>query len=128
MICLGVGCSGPVQINDRFAAAQGLSRSLVKGVDFTHVIYTAGNGEGSVWHIYIEGDGQPWQGRYSVAHDPTSAMPLMLRLMQQDSAPRIYLGRPCYQGLADEAACKPWVWTHGRYSEAVISSMQVALE
>ncbi|MEN8177805.1 MAG: alpha/beta hydrolase [Pseudomonadota bacterium] len=125
---LVVGCAGPVELNDRFAATQGLSRSLVRGADFSHVIYAAANGEDSVWHIYIEGDGQPWQSRTSVAHDPTSPMPLMLRLMQQDAAPRIYLGRPCYQGMAIEAACKPWVWTHGRYSEPVVSSMQAALD
>jgi pimeloyl-ACP methyl ester carboxylesterase len=110
------------------AANQGLSRSLVQGEDFTHVVYADSQGEGSVWHLYIEGDGQPWLGRHSVAPDPTAARPLMLRLMQQDAAPRIYLGRPCYLGMASEAACKPWVWTHGRYSQQVVSSLQAAIE
>jgi len=127
VICLLTACASPVAINDRFAAEQGLDRSLVSGAGFSHVVYTQSAGLGSVWHIYIEGDGQPWQSRYQVAHDPTAAMPLLLRLMQQDAAPRIYLGRPCYQGMVAEAACKPWVWTHGRYSEAVIASLQLAL-
>ena len=126
--CVLVACASPVEINDRFAAAQGFSRSVVRGAGFSHVVYTTSTGEGSAWHIYIEGDGRPWQSRYSVAHDPTSAMPLMLRLMQQDAAPSIYLGRPCYQGMAEETDCKPWAWTHGRYSEQVVSSMQAALE
>ncbi len=125
--CLVVGCASPVAINDRFAAENGYIRSVVEGVDFSHVIYTAPQGAGSVWHIYIEGDGQPWQSRTSVAHDPTSAKPLMLRLMQQDTAPRLYLGRPCYLGMVSETACKPWVWTHGRYSEPVVSSMRAVL-
>lgn len=79
------------------------------------------------WHIYIEGDGRPWESRYKVSPDPTIAKPLMLRLMQKESASVIYLGRPCYLGLAGEAACEPYVWTHGRYSEQVVSSMADAL-
>ena len=125
--CLINACAAPAELNDRFALAQGLERSLVRGAGFTHVVYTASSGEGSVWHIYIEGDGQPWQSRTSVAYDPTTEVPLMIRLMQQDAAPRSYLGRPCYQGMVDEAACRPWVWTHGRYSELVVASMQSAL-
>ena len=123
-----IGCAVPVAINDDYAARQGWPRCLVKGKDFTHVVYTAAAGEGAVWHVYIEGDGEPWQSRTSVARDPTQARPLMLRLMRQDAAPRLYLGRPCYLGMAPEPVCRPWVWTHGRYSEPVVSSMQRALE
>lgn len=123
-----MGCAGSVEINDRFAISQGYQRSVVMGSGFTHVIYTDNVGVNSLWHIYIEGDGIPWQGRYRIAHDPSTAMPLMLRLMQQDASPLIYLGRPCYLGMVNEAACKPWFWTHGRYSEQVVSSMQIVLE
>lgn len=122
------GCVSPTKVNDNLAKAQGLSRSLIRGTDFTHVVYTDSKGEGSVWHLYLEGDGRPWWGRHAVAPDPTTVRPLMLRLMQQDAAPRLYLGRPCYLGMAAETACKPWVWTHGRYSQQVVSSLQAVIE
>ena len=52
----------------------------------------------------------------------------MLQMMARDAAPAIYLGRPCYHGTVSEASCRPWVWTHGRYSESVVASMAAALE
>ena len=122
------GCAGPVKLSDDLAAGQGLQRSAIQGTDFSHVIYSRADGRGSVWHVYIEGDGKPWWGRYIVAPDPTSDKPLMLRLMQQDAAPQLYLGRPCYLGMVTDPACKPWIWTHGRYSDQVVSSMRAALE
>jgi hypothetical protein len=128
ILWLLAGCATSLEVNERIARAQGLSRAVIEGSDFSHVVYIEPVGEGSLWHIYIEGDGRPWRSRYSVAPDPTAPRPLMLRLMQQDAAPRIYLGRPCYQGMVNDPACNPWVWTHGRYSEPVVSSMQSVLE
>jgi hypothetical protein len=51
----------------------------------------------------------------------------MLRLMALDSAPSVYLGRPCYFGLAETPPCSPEFWTTARYSELVVASMQAAL-
>ena len=48
--------------------------------------------------------------------------------MAKDKSPSIYLGRPCYFGLATSPNCTPAVWTHDRYSEKVVASMQAALE
>lgn len=47
--------------------------------------------------------------------------------MASDPSPSVYLGRPCYHGLADSPPCSSVVWTSERYSEAVVSSMAAAL-
>jgi pimeloyl-ACP methyl ester carboxylesterase len=76
-------------------------------------------------HVYLEGDGRPWRYGYP-ARDPTAKLALALELMAQDSAPAFYLGRPCYMGM-HETACRPELWTDGRYSETVVNSMVAAL-
>ncbi|MCF6255506.1 MAG: alpha/beta hydrolase [Gammaproteobacteria bacterium] len=132
---LSCACTTPTMRNDAFAAASGFTRQVVPGAGFSHLIYIAENGaknrtetrKDNVWHIYIEGDGVPWVRRQIIAADPTPSEPLMLQLMVQDSHPAIYLGRPCYFGMARDSACNPWVWTHGRYSEQVVESMRAAL-
>ncbi|WP_111641882.1 alpha/beta fold hydrolase [Marinimicrobium alkaliphilum] len=90
-------------------------------------------GEGSDrLHIYIEGDGIAWVGRYFVARDPTPENGLSLRLMRRDTrADALYLGRPCQFnqprfGL-DDRHCHPGDWASGRYSERVVASMTDAL-
>jgi len=113
--------------NDRYAKANGFSKHEIMGTDFTHVVYLNRLRGQSHWHVYIDGDGRPWRGRYVISPDPTTANPLMLRLMAKDASPSIYLGRPCYHGMVSESACQAWVWTHGRYSEAVVTSMAAAL-
>lgn len=123
-----MGCSGPAVRNERYALSHGFTQLEIKGGDFTHTVYLNSQRHHSRWHVYIEGDGSPWSGRYTIMPDPTTDKPLMLRLMVKDASPAIYLGRPCYHGRVDEAACQPWVWTHGRYSEAVVASMAAALE
>lgn len=128
LLFLTLGCSSPAVRNERYAISQGFTHLDIRGGDFTHTVYLNRQREHSLWHVYIGGDGSPWSGRYTIAPDPTVDRPLMLRLMVKDSSPAIYLGRPCYQGMVDEAACRPWVWTHGRYSEAVVASMAAALE
>ncbi len=129
---LSGACTTPAARNDSFAAASGFTRQIVTGADFSHLVFMANKradtrNEKSLWHVYIEGDGTPWVRRHVVATDPTSAEPLMLQLMAQDSHPAIYLGRPCYHGMLRDPACNPWLWTYGRYSEQVVESMSAAL-
>jgi pimeloyl-ACP methyl ester carboxylesterase len=81
-----------------------------------------------VLHIYLEGDGRPWRNRYTVNTDPTPHTPLMPALMAQDSAPKLFLGRPCYHGLAATPGCAPQHWTQGRYGEPVVASLAAALQ
>ncbi len=125
-------CTTPAARNDSLAAANGFTRQIVTGTDFSHLVFMANQRVDTyrkkpVWHVYIEGDGTPWIRRRVVATDPTSAEPLMLQLMAQDSHPLVYLGRPCYHGMATDPACNPWLWTYGRYSEQVVESMSAAL-
>ena len=78
-------------------------------------------------HVYIEGDGTPWQqGRYP-AKDPSPRRALAMELMALDPSPAIYLGRPCYFGLATSDNCGPLEWTARRYSPEVIDSMSASI-
>ena len=78
-------------------------------------------------HVYLEGDGSPWIRNRYIASDPTSRNPIALKLMAQDPAPSLYLGRPCYLGTFANEACSPQLWTMARYGDRVLSSMEAAL-
>jgi pimeloyl-ACP methyl ester carboxylesterase len=78
-------------------------------------------------HVYIEGDGTPWVDGTQVAANPTVRQAIALHLMRRDPAFSIYVGRPCYSGLAASEGCSPALWTSARYSAAVVSSMRVVV-
>lgn len=102
---------------------------IVLGTRFRHLVYTKGDlGSADRIHVYLDGDGLPWRSRHRIASDPTPRNPLALRLMALDPTPSIYVGRPCYFGLATSDACNPWLWTHGRYGPEVVDSMTRAIE
>ena len=124
---MAVGCSSPTARVDRLAVHSGLSRSIVLGAPFNHVVYFKAGSPSSQLHVYVEHDGIPWLNRRTVSSDPTPRDPIMLKLMMLDPAPAVYLGRPCYFGLASEPACEPRWWTSGRYSERIVDSMAAAL-
>jgi len=89
------------------------------------------NGTQPRLHVYIEGDGIPFENRFQIARDPSPSNPLMLALMSRDTNTSFYLGRPCYfnrslSGLADEKCNARW-WTNARYSDEVVTSMVSAL-
>jgi len=117
------GCSSAALKIDHYARANNYTRLAVSGQDYTHVIYMNEKNSGDRWHVYIEGDGLPWIAQRFVARDPTPKQSLMLKLMNQDPISSLYLGRPCYHGMITEPNCNPWLWTHGRYSEQVVTSM-----
>lgn len=118
----------PAQRVDEKARQWGMARQVIAGAEFRHVIYTHRFGqEWKTLHVYLEGDGSPWVKRRWISKDPTPRNPLMLRLMAQDTVPSVYLGRPCYHGLADDPHCAPELWTSGRYSQRVVDSMAAAL-
>jgi len=121
------GCSSSVLIADRYALANNFTRLTIPGQGYTHVIYLKEQSSANRWHVYIEGDGLPWISKRFIARDPTPKQPLMLKLMNQDPISNIYLGRPCYHGMVIESNCNPWLWTHGRYSKQVVTSMVSAL-
>lgn len=78
-------------------------------------------------HIYMAGDGLPWLAKGKVAKDPSPTNPLAWRLMQADPEHAIFLGRPCYFDTL-LPPCSPQYWTHGRYSQAVVTSLTLALK
>lgn len=129
MTLLLAACASPAARFDEEAAARGFLRQVVRGTEFAHVVYykpgrAAARGP---LHVYLGGDGSPWiEGRW-IAADPTPRNPLTLRLMALDPAPSVYLGRPCYQGLAQTPPCTSEEWTVGRYSSRVVASMLRAL-
>jgi len=131
-IAVGVLLLSACQSTDTIATISdrhNLTTGTVKGDHFNHiVVYHHHSGNGKILHVYIEGDGRPWLGGTRIANDPTPRNPLALKLMVQDPHPSIYLGRPCYFGMATSDNCNFHLWTDGRYSEEVIASMNRALD
>ena len=124
-VLLFLGCTAPQHRAEQIAEQSGFNRQLVTGEGFKHVVYEHGLSAQPIakLHIYIGGDGTPWvAGRYQSA-DPTPRQPLALALMSEDPTPAIYLGRPCYMGLAASANCSVALWTSRRYAPEVVASM-----
>lgn len=101
------------------------SNSVTTGHPYLHRVLQR-DGTGSVLHIYLEGDGRPWLSGARVSTDPTPHQPLMLTLAKLDDAPVAYIGRPCYFQVSDPR-CHPGLWTAGRYSEAVVASVDAVV-
>jgi pimeloyl-ACP methyl ester carboxylesterase len=126
------GCATP---SERFASAAANfgfhGFSLNSGI-FDHQFYTNAKVtqeiNGQVLHVYLDGDGTPWEKRQWIADDPTSRNSLILELMRQDKAAAILLGRPCYQGLNKTSTCHYKYWTSHRYSKKVVDSMAQVLK
>jgi pimeloyl-ACP methyl ester carboxylesterase len=99
------------------------------GSTFRHRVYRKEGRSGSsgALHVYIEGDGHPFLAPTQVALDPTPREPMMLRLMMHDPAASIYVGRPCYLGLARDWNCNPAYWTTRRFAPEVVDSLEAAL-
>lgn len=126
LLALLSGCGSPSSRVDAKATSYGFLGEIARGNPFQHRLYLnprAQQGtEGTVLAIYLEGDGSPWLTSDQVATNPTPRNPLMLDLMARNTGPAVYLGRPCYFGV-DDPACNPLLWTHERYSNAVVDSM-----
>jgi len=112
----------------RYAKDMGLQRQLVNTETLPLVVYsTPGSQNSDQLHVYLGGDGLPWLNLITISEDPTPRNALVLQLMQKDKRPSVFLGRPCYQGLAQTPPCDYLMWTSGRYSDAIIESMTDAL-
>ena len=122
------GCATPAERFDRRAIALGIQATNLPGEGFSHRAYVAGVEPGfTTLHVYIEHDGTPWKAVNLVSDDPTPRVPFALELMARDSGPRLFLGRPCHFELLGDSRCRPLLWTHERYSGAVVASMVAAL-
>lgn len=126
------GCAAdPVVRSERLAAEAGAARTVFTGNPFRHVVFSRGvSPAADHLHVYIGGDGRPFENRYRVAREPTPRHPLTLELMLADDAPAAYIGRPCYHGVQDQGEqtrCHPGLWTTGRFAEPVVASLADAL-
>jgi dienelactone hydrolase len=120
-------CATRAERAGRWAQDRGYERLVLTGASFQHVAYFKRGDSNTSLHVYIEHDGIPWVTRTQPATDPTPRRLLMLELMARDSAPALYLGRPCYFGTAARPPCAAIWWTHRRFSMEVIESMDAAL-
>ncbi len=122
----------PAAVYDALATAQGLHSDTVVTESFRHRLYwnAAARDPRQVarWGLvgYLEHDGQPWLRRGQPSADPTPRGPIALAWLIRSSQPGVLLGRPGYHGTGDprDQPLHPWHWTHGRYSAAVVTSLQ----
>jgi len=122
------GCATPSERFNQKAVDLGFKSQLVETDQFQHQIYLSKYiNKSAVLHVYIDGDGTPWERNRWIADDPTARNPLILRLMKQDTESSILLGRPCYYGLSYTSMCDNKFWTSHRYSKQVVDSMVQAL-
>jgi dienelactone hydrolase len=128
IVAMLAACASPAQRSDREAQAAGLSRTIVQGTSFRHLIYArAAAGKTSRLTVFIEGDGIPWLGGRIPASDPTTHNPLALRLLIESHDAAIYVTRPCYNQIVDRA-CDAQQWTFARYSDEAVASMTKAID
>jgi dienelactone hydrolase len=122
-------CSNASSSFSKKAQKIGFKTTFIQGKNFQHTIYNNKlSTKKGVLHVYLGGDGTPWfKGRY-ITRDPTPLNPIMLKLMKQDTAAAIYLGRPCYHQQQMPSHCDTSLWTNKRYSLMVVESMVAALK
>jgi pimeloyl-ACP methyl ester carboxylesterase len=115
----------------RLAGEQGWRHERVDAGKFSLTAFHKGlEREAGELVVYIEGDGDAWRNRFTLARDPTPRNPLALKLALRDPAPAVaYLARPC-QHTTDETrrGCHPAYWSSHRYAEAVIAAMNAAVD
>jgi len=75
--------------------------------------------------IYLEGDGHAWATPSQPSLDPSPRDLLMARLAVSDPQPSLYLARPCQ--FISAPGCNPLVWTEQRFGQAVLDSLDQAL-
>lgn len=121
-------CATPSQKLLQQADGFGMTRHVLTANSFElESFYKVGIKANGILHVYLEGDGLPWLTEDRVSADPTPRNPLMLRLMALDPSSSLYLGRPCYNGHAEDEGCSPLLWTHRRYAPEVVAAMTDAL-
>lgn len=123
------GCVSPVAKLHQQALDLGLVALELDGGKYTlRGFRNLSAPDGERLHVYLEGDGRPWERGLIPAAEPTTRDSVALPLMAADSAPSLYLGRPCYNGHSEDPGCNTELWTGGRYGETVVASMAQALQ
>ncbi len=125
-------CATPSEHFAAVAKASGFTGVSLNTGQFDHQLYMNAQALQHVnsnrLHVYLDGDGMPWEQHRWISDDPTSRNPIILELMQQDKQPSIFVGRPCYQGFNKTSVCNSKYWTSHRYSRDVVNSMVLALK
>lgn len=112
---------------DSYIAADVLKKSSIQTQYFDHVLFSNNKQPTKILYVYFGGDGKPWLNGQNKAKDPTGENNLTLSLMAQVNHPAIFIARPCYFGTVVQVQCSADLWTNGRYSERVLTSMEEAL-
>ena len=127
-----ISCATPSEQFSNVARALSFSGFSLNTNRFDHQIYLNEQAlqytDTEVLHVYIDGDGTPWEQQRWITDDPTSRNPIILELMHQDKKPALFLGRPCYHGFSHSGTCDNRYWTSHRYSDDVVNSMVKALQ
>ncbi len=112
------------------AVEAGFQRARVQAGDFVLTVLHRQRTAAPLLVVYVEGDGRAFLGRRRVSADPTPADPLALRLALRDERDAVaWIARPCqYLERPERDACPPRYWTTARYSEAVITAVDAAVE
>lgn len=118
---------------DRLAAEAGWAKRTIATKTFDLVSFAAiAPRESDLLSVYIEGDGLAYFDARQISADPTPTDPVALRMaLQQDSGNTAYLARPCQFVMAANTTarnCDFTYWTNARYSDAVVSSMNEAID
>lgn len=123
------GCGSPaVRLHEQAVGFGFNTVELSAGGFVLAAFYRPAEPGGKRLHVYLEGDGRPWEQGLIAAADPTTRASVMLPLMAMDGEPSLYLGRPCYNGHAGDPGCDAALWTGARYGEKVITVLAEALQ
>lgn len=127
------GCASPSRQFLDVARQYGLESELQQGNPYLHRLFLNPLAQKKSQsydelHVYLDGDGMPWASSNFSSEDPTTRQHLILDLLSKDKKPAILLGRPCYYNLHNSIGCQSSLWTSGRYSQEVVTSLVFALQ
>jgi len=122
---------GPHARIDPLAAREGFERATLDAGDFILTRHLRVVVEAATLVVYLEGDGAAWvRDRQFVTHEPPLIEPFALRLAARDPAPAVaWIGRPCQPVASQDArGCEPSVWSHRRFAEPIVASLDAGLD
>lgn len=130
------GCTTTPPISERISHAQSIAKqagfqsTVISTSQFELVTFRKGTRQlTDRLVIYIEGDGHAWKTASLPSDNPTPINPLALSLAVQDPRSGVaYLARPCQFANPPSRGCSESVWTSARFSPAVITSMNSAID
>jgi hypothetical protein len=124
-LTLATGCAGTVDVGQSRAALQVWAESAgfravhLGSRDLPLVVFVrdaTGDVPDDTVTVYIEGDGRSWATRTRAARNPTPADPLGFRIAARQTEGAVaYVGRPCQFIDRPVPACRPDLWTAGRF-------------